>query len=87
MLQTTWSAAISPALSSEIVNGVLLKNISLVVGSNQVNHRLGRKLQGWLIVRKRAAGAFYDTQDTNRMADKTLLLVSDSVVNVDLWCF
>ncbi len=86
-LQTTWSAVLNPVLKNPLVDGVLLKNITLVVGSNQINHKLGRNLQGWLIVRLRGAAVVYDTQDSNQMPSKTLLLTSDTGVNVDLWVF
>lgn len=87
LMQNQWSTQINPLLRNPSLQSVLLKNITLVTGSNQVNHLLGRKLQGWRIVRLRASAAIYDTQDSNPIQDKTLLLVSDAGVNVDIEVF
>ena len=87
LLQNMWSALINPILNTAELNTVLLKNISLSVGTTQVNHRLGRKLQGWYIVRKRSLANIYDNQDTNQNPELTLLLVSDAKVEIDLVVF
>lgn len=87
LLQNTWSAILNPVVQAEIVNSNILKSVSLVSGSNSVNHLLGRKLQGWHIVRQRAAATFYDTQDSNTMPDLTLLLTASGNVVVDILVF
>lgn len=87
MLQTQWASAINPLLALPLTRGVQLKEVPLVVGPNVINHRLGRKLQGWIITRKRAAGSFYDTQDINQSPELTLNLNSDAAVIVDIWVY
>jgi hypothetical protein len=72
----------------EILSGLLLKNISLLTGSvNEIDHKLNRKPNGWFIVRKRGTADIWDTQDANNKPELTLLLNSDSNVNIDLWIF
>jgi hypothetical protein len=87
LLQNVWSSLINPFLNAAELNTVLLKNIALTSGSNSVNHRLGRKLQGWYIVRQRASASVYDEQDNNQNPDLTLTLVSSANVTVDLVVF
>lgn len=87
LLQTTWSAQLDPALQNPLMQGKLLKSVSLTSGDNIVNHLLGRKLQGWFIVRQRAAGTVYDKQDSNQIPNLTLLLNASTALVVDLFVF
>lgn len=87
LMQSNWASAINPILAAPANKSILLKNISLVIGANTVNHGLGRQLQGWTIIRKRAPGNVYDTQDQNLMPALTLTLVSDAAMVVDLEVF
>jgi len=86
-LQDSLIQGIKPLIANPFLNGRLIENVSLKVGSNSINHGLGRKLQGWSIVRKRAQAGVYDTQDENEIPDKTLLLTSDAIVSVNLYVF
>lgn len=82
-----WAAIIEPVTSNPANNSLILKNITLINGSNVVNHLLGRPLQGWQIVRLRALATIYDTQDTNQMPQLTLNLVSNAAVVADIMVF
>ena len=86
-MQNSWASQINPLLTNPTLNNLVLKNITLVTGSNTVNHRLGRKLQGWSIVRQRSAASVYDSQDSNSNSSLTLILVSSANVSVDLIVF
>lgn len=86
-LQDYIGGAVGAILKLPLSNSVLLKSVSLSIGTNNVNHTLGRELIGWLITRKRAAANIYDSQETNTMPTKTLNLVSDANVEVDLIVF
>lgn len=85
--QTQWASILDAIISNPLNNASLLRNISLTTGNNVVNHKLGQKLQGWYIVRQRAAASIYDTQDTNQMPQLTLQLVASAPVVVDLAVF
>lgn len=86
--QDRWASLINPVLSAELPNGILLKNIPIKSGVNVVNHKLGRKLTGWVVTRMRASSVnIYDTQDTNQTPDLTLNLNASGVTNIDLWVF
>lgn len=86
-LQTLWAAQLDPVLKAPLANGLLLKSITLASGDNTVNHKLGRKLQGWIVTRCRAAASFYDKQDSNPTPALTLTLNSSAAVVVDLYVF
>ena len=87
LMQTSWSAKLNPILANLIMDGIFLKNIQLTTGSNIINHRLGRKLQGWFISRQRSNAGIYDNQDNNSNQVQTLILITDANVEVDLYVF
>lgn len=87
LLQTNWASQLNPLLRSPLSNGVLLKNVSLASGDNQVNHLLGRNLQGWIVTRLRANVDIYDKQDSNVTPQLTLTLNASGAVTVDLFVF
>lgn len=87
LLQTQWAKELDPVLQSALVSGLVLKNSVLSTGDNTINHKLGRALQGWFLVRKRGAAEVYDKQDSNTMPDKTLVLNASAGVTVDIYVF
>lgn len=87
LMQNAWASLINPVLDSPTAQNLILQNISLVTGSNKINHKLGRKLQGWKIIRQRSAASIYDNQDNNVSPDLTLLLVSSANVSVNIEVF
>lgn len=87
MMQTKWASILDPLLANPL-NGIsILKNITLASGINVINHKLQQPLQGWFIVRRRAACNLYDTQDSNQTPQLTLQLVSDAAASVDIGVF
>ena len=87
LMQGSWDSQLNPMLANPSLKCIILKNVELVSGSNVVNHLLGRKLQGWRIVRQRAAASIHDNQDNNQSPALTLLLISSAPVSVDLEVF
>lgn len=87
LMQTQWSQAIDPVITNPTNNKSVLKNVSLITGTNVINHLLGRPLQGWGLTRIRALASIYDTQDTNQTPQLTLNLVSSAPVVVDIEVF
>jgi hypothetical protein len=86
-MQTQWASQLDPVLANLLVQGQLLQNISLINGTTAINHKLGRKLQGWMIVGINGIAAVYDTQASNQTPALTLQLVSNAAVTVNLWVF
>jgi hypothetical protein len=88
MMQTQWSSMLNPVINNPLNQSILLKNVALVAGPNTVAHRLGRELQGWIPVTiPGAAPTLYDLQATNPNPDKTLIVVSDMAITLNLVVF
>lgn len=87
LLQSKWASLINPFISKRQNNSTILTEIPLSIGINVINHKLGEALTGWKIIRQRGPAAIYDEQDSNPNKDRTLVLISDAVVTVDLECF
>lgn len=83
-LQTNWATQLNPVIQKEIVQGILLKNISLLTGANIINHKLSRQMQGWMVSDIDAAVSIYRSQPLN---DKTLTLTSSGAATISLWVF
>ena len=87
-MQTVWAQAINPTINSEINNGLILKDIVLKTGDNVINHKLGRDLQGWIVVRMQDSFVqLYDKQNANQMSSLTLVLNSSGNGKIDLLVF
>lgn len=87
LMQTAWAKAINPVLGNPISQGQLLTGLVLASGDNTINHKLGRKLQGWIIVGLNASVTFYDKQATNSMPEKTLVLHTTGAATINLYVF
>jgi len=87
LLQTRWKSLLDVLLGNQSLQTSILSNITLINGKNVINHKLGRKLIGWRIVRLRAAASLYDRQDSNQTPDLTLILMSNATVVADIEVF
>lgn len=80
--------SVDPISKSDIINGTLLKNVSLKTGKdNNIQHKLDREPLGWIIVRQRAQADIWDAQDENTLKKTTLRLLCSVDVKVDIWIF
>jgi hypothetical protein len=86
-MQTSWASQLNPLLNLPLNNGIVLENIQLASGSNTINHKLGRNLNGWFITRQRSAATIYDTQDSNPNPSQTLVLNASAGVTVNIFVF
>ncbi len=69
------------------LDSILLQQVELKVGLNNIPHTLNKVLTGWTITRLRGAASIYDSQDINTNKSTYLQLVSDVDVIVDLIVF
>lgn len=86
-LQDATERTVNSIAGRRIVDGVLIEDIELSSGDNTIEHKLGRILRGYIVVRRSAACDVYDKQDTNDLDDKTLILNSSAAATVALWVF
>lgn len=49
-LQTRWKQDLDPVVDNDLLKGRIMRNVALQSGANQLEHRLGRPLQGWFII-------------------------------------
>jgi len=50
LLQTKWKSILDPVLSNPTTNLLILKNINLIMGNNQIPHLLQQVQQGWIVL-------------------------------------
>ena len=82
-----WASLLNPVLANPIVGGLLLEGIVLKSGDNVINHNLGTKLQGYIIVLNSAPVTFYDKQSTNQKPNLTLILNASGATTISLYVF
>lgn len=82
-----WAGELNPVLANPLVSGLVLPQVLLATGANTVNHTLGRKLQGYIIILKNANVTMYDSQATNQRPELTLILNSSGAAMVSLYVF
>lgn len=86
-IQSQIISSVDPILANPIVNGRLIQSLSVVTGSNTIDHGLGRELLGWIVVRNNANVTFYDTQSSNANPARTLLLTASGNATISLYVF
>lgn len=85
-VQTNVSEGLNQVLNKQIVDGILLPAQALKIGNNTINHKLGRKALGYLIISKNANANIYD--DIIAEANSTSFNINSSAVcSVVLWVF
>ena len=67
------------------LDGVLLEDVILTTTEKLINHTLGRKPLGWIIVKKNAAQDIYESGTT--LQTRFLSLTAAGTVTVNLWVF
>lgn len=80
-----WAATINPVLANPIVNGNLIENFHVGSGNNVINHSLGRKIQGYQVVRNSANVTFYDAESSQ--PSLTFILIASGAATISLYVF
>lgn len=86
LVQSSWAKIINPVINVPMNDGITLKGIELTTGNNVINHKLQRKMQGYLVT------AMYDSYAqlyTTASQQPTLNfnLNASAPTTVDLWVF
>lgn len=79
-----WAASLNPLLRNPVNNVSIISNITLVTGSNVINHLLGKTLQGWFLVDQQGVASIYRDAPFN---STTLSLNSSASVTVSIGVF
>lgn len=86
LIQTKWRSILNPLLATPLTNGQLLTGIRIIPGTNQIAHRLGRKMLGWIVADIDFTSVIY-RHPNYPLNDKFLYLNSDSICTISLWVF
>lgn len=77
-----------PITDSAIIDGRLINDIDLASGtSTKIAHKLGRKLNGWIVVGKSAGQHVYDENAGQTDLGTHLHLTAGGTVTVNVWVF
>lgn len=87
LMQTKWKSIIDPLLANPISSSFVLPRLTLASGDNVINHFLGRKILGWIVVGNNAATTFYDKQASNQQPQLTLILNASGACTISLLVF
>jgi hypothetical protein len=79
-----WAATLNPIIASPQSSSQILKNISLVAGTNIIQHKLGRQMQGWYFTDINAAITYYRSAPMNSTT-LTLTCSGPAVVNIGVF--
>lgn len=82
-----WAASLNPILANPMNTGRLIQNIVVLTGDNVINHGLGQKLQGYIVVMNNSNVTFYDRQSDNQRPELTLILVASGDSSISLYVF
>ncbi len=75
---------LNPLLQNPIVQGNLLKGVSIVAGTNVIPHGLGRTMQGWIVTDVTAVMTLYRSAALNA---NNLTLTSSASGTVSIYAF
>lgn len=84
-VQENVEESLTPLIKNPLLDGIILSNIALTTGDNDISHKLGRKLQGWIVVDRDANANIY--RKTSTTPTLTLKLNSSANVTVSLYVF
>ena len=83
MLQK-WSSELNPLIANPLNSVSIIKEVQLKVGSNVINHLLGKMQQGWFLTDINGAATIYRSAPFNNL---TLTLTSSAAVVVNIGVF
>ncbi len=83
-MQTKWASELNPLLANPFNSVSILKGVTLGIGSNVINHLLGRQLQGWIITDQNGGASIFRSAPSTHL---TLTLTSDAAVTVNIGVF
>lgn len=84
-LQDNIEDAINPFIKNQFLDGLLRTGIEIVAGDNDIPHKLGRKIQGWVVVDQDATAAFY--RKPSSTPTLTIKLNSSANCTISLYIF
>jgi hypothetical protein len=86
-VQDSLELVLNQIIRRGILDGILVENVSLVSGSNIVDHTLDRAPKGFIIVARNANQQVWNGTSTKIVPKRNIDLESSGAVTVSLWFF
>lgn len=87
LVQDSVDKVFNVLLEKDILDGRLIKNIGLSSTPVSIDHKLGREVSGWILVRNSADARVWDDQASNTLPSTSLILVASAITVVSIWVF
>lgn len=84
-LQANVADALTPLQNKPLLDGQLI-TATLLAATNTIQHKLGRKVIGYLVVSQSASSAFHDNIQVNS-SDSNFTITASVACTVNLWVF
>jgi len=87
-MQSKVKAAFDNINANLFLSGSILAGVSLTSGSNVVNHKLGRRISGYIVVSSSVASTFNDNISLGSDAlQSSVTITASASTTVSLWVF
>jgi hypothetical protein len=86
-LQTNIEQAVAEVIRNPLIDGRIITGVSLTSTVTQLEHKLNRKIRGYLVLGNSAAALVYDNLSTEPKPELYLPILSTVPTVVNLWVF
>ena len=86
-LQSHLKTVLNPLLELPISDGVLSKDLTVNTTDTLIEHKLGRKPEGFLITRLKSNSVIYESATANDEAARLIILIASAAATADIYFF
>ena len=86
-LQSHLKTVLNPLLELPISDGVLIKDLTVNTTDTLIEHKLGRKPEGFLITGLKSNSVIYESATANDEAARLIILIASATATADIYFF
>ena len=86
-LQSHLKTVLNPLLELPISDGVLIKDLTVNTTDTLIEHKLGRKPEGFLITGLKSNSVIYESATANDEAASLIILIASATATADIYFF
>ena len=86
-LQSHLKTVLNPLLELPISDGVLIKDLTVNTTDTLIEHKLGRKPEGFLITGLKSNSVIYESATANNAAARLIILIASATATADIYFF
>lgn len=86
-LQTNIEQAVAQVIRNPLIDGRIIEGVVLSTSALKIEHKLGRKVRGYIVLTRNANAEVYDNVSTEPQLELYLPLLASAPVTVNLWVF